>query len=212
MIEPSDVNALGSPKACKIHDLVLESVTFLSAEEGFIRILDGQQPFPPQSDSIRRLSLRNNSIPQSTKRLPPLSVFPFVHALELEQCTVSDMRGMGNLVHLRYLRLCQKYYDHYYGFCIMLTEATGSLHLLQTLDLKEAKIEELPSTVVSSHHWKRQVRVPEIFICKWDKRCEKRLLQLQCNLKHHEVLCIFTLDLSLDFMLHVDHQTPSHLQ
>ncbi|KAM3206488.1 hypothetical protein ACQJBY_061921 [Aegilops geniculata] len=220
MIQPSDIDAFGRPQACKIHDLVLEFVTVLSAEEGFITILDGQQAFPPQPDSIRRLSLRNSSVPQSTKRLPrvrtlvainsvpPLSIFPVVRVLELEECTGRDMKGVCNLVHLRYLRLSQKYYDHYYGYCIKLPEAIGSLQLLQTLDLKEARIEELPSTVVQL----RQVRVLEISLRKWDKRCEKRLLQWLCNLKQLQVLCIFAPGLSLDFMLQVDHWTPSHLQ
>ncbi|KAI4974475.1 hypothetical protein ZWY2020_047755 [Hordeum vulgare] len=220
MIQASDIDAFGRPQACKIHDLVLEFVTFLSAEEGFITILDGQQPFPSQPDNIRRLSIRNSSIPQSTKRLPHvrtlgainsvplLSIFPVVRVLELEECTGCDMKGVGNLVHLRYLRLSQKYYDHYYGYCIKLPEAIGRLQLLQTLDLKEARIEELPSTVVQL----RQVRVLEISLRKWDKRCEKRLLQWLCNLKQLEVLCIFAPGLSLDFMLQVDHWVPSHLQ
>lgn len=74
MIQPSDVDALGRAHACKVHDMVLDFITFLSAEEGFVTILNGQQSFPPQPDSIHRLSLRNinenQGIPKDINRLP----------------------------------------------------------------------------------------------------------------------------------------------
>ncbi|XP_020178852.1 disease resistance protein RGA5 isoform X1 [Aegilops tauschii subsp. strangulata] len=225
MIQPTDVDAFGRAQACKVHDLVLEFITFLSAEEDFVTILNGQQPFPPQPDSIHRLSLRNSKgehgIPQATKRLPhvrtlfvssransmpPLSIFPVLRVLELEQCTRRNIRGVEILVHLRYLRLSQAYH-YYYDVCIKLPEEIGNLQFLQTLDLKEARIKELPSTVVHL----RQVRVLEISLRKWDKRCEERLLQCLCNLKQLEALYIFAPDYSLDFMLRVDW-APSHLR
>lgn len=198
------------------------------AEEDFITILNGQQPFPPQPDSIHRLSLRNregeHGIPQATKMLPhvrtlvvssraissmpPLSIFPVLRVLELESCSSSDIQSVCNLIHLRYLRLSQRYYGYMNAGCIKLPEAIGSLQLLQTLDLKEAWIEELPSTVVQL----RQLRLLEISLREWDKICEKLLLQCLCNLKQLEALCIFAPeDLSLDFMLQVDW-APSYLQ
>ncbi|KAE8789071.1 Disease resistance protein RPM1 [Hordeum vulgare] len=225
MIQPTDVDAFGRAQACKVHDLVLEFITFLSAEEDFVTILNGQQPFPPQPDSIHRLSLRNSKgehgIPQATKRLPhvrtlfvssrvnsmpPLSIFPVLRVLELEQCTRHNIRGVEKLLHLRYLRLSQAYH-YYYDVCIKLPEEIGNLQFLQTLDLKEARIKELPSTVVRL----RQVRVLEISLRKWDKRCEERLIQCLCNQKQLEALYIFAPDYSLDFMLRVNW-APSHLQ
>uniref|UniRef100_A0A0D9VY51 AAA+ ATPase domain-containing protein n=1 Tax=Leersia perrieri TaxID=77586 RepID=A0A0D9VY51_9ORYZ len=180
MIQPSDLDAFGRARACKVHDLVLEFITFLSAEEDFVTILNGKQSFPPQPDSIHRVSLRNQNgevgIPQATKRLPhvrtlvvsshaidsmpSLSIFPVLRVLELEQCTNSNIRGVENLVHLRYLRLSQAYHSHY-----------------DTLDLKEARIKEFPSILVQF----RQLRLLEISVCKCDKTCEKRLLQFLCD-------------------------------
>lgn len=229
MLQPSDVDAFGRAHACKIHDFVLEFVTFLSAKEDFVTILNGQKPFPPQPESIHRLSLRNSKgehgIPKATKRLPrvrtlvvssraihsmpSLSIFPVLRVLELEHCTSRNIESVANLVHLRYLRLSQEYYGHeWYDFgCIKLPEAIGSLQLLQTLDIKEARIKALPSTMVQL----RLLRLLEISLLQWDERCAKNLLQCLCNLKKLEALCIFAPDLSLDFMLQLDW-APSRLQ
>lgn len=230
MIQPVDVDAFGKAQACKVHDLVLEFVTFLSAEEDFVMILNGHQSFPSQPDSIHRLSLRNSKgehvIPRATNRLPhvrtlvvssraidsmpSLSIFPLLRVLEIEQCTSRDIRGVENLVHLRYLRLSQKYnyyYNFNYNICIELPRGIGKLQFLQTLDLKEAMIKELPSTVV---HF-RQLRVVEILLGKCDKRFEKHLLQCLCNLKRLEAFCIIAPNLSLDFMLQLDW-APIYLQ
>ncbi|XP_037419370.1 disease resistance protein Pik-2-like [Triticum dicoccoides] len=224
MVQPIDVDAFGRAHACQMHSLVLEFVTSLSAQENFVTICNGKQPSPPLEDNIHRLSLRNingkNCILKSTKMLPhvrtlvvsscainsmpSLSIFPVVRVLELEECSTRNIKSLGNLVHLRYLRLSQ---DYYYGWCIKLPEAIGNLRLLQTLDIKEAVIEELPSTMVQL----RQVRVLEISVYNWDKKCEKRFLLFLCNQKELEVFVIFAPDSSLDFMLLAD-LVPSHLR
>nr|BBF89873.1 putative RGH1A [Oryza sativa f. spontanea] len=229
MIQPIDVDAFGRAQACKVHDLVLEYINSLSAEEDFVTIFNGLQSFP-QSDSIHRLSLRNSEgehgIPKAIKRLPhvrtlvvsscffystpSLSIFPVLRVLELQRCTESNIKGVENLVHLRYLRLTQAYYFFYDGdadHCINLPERIGNLQLLQTLDLKDAMIKELPHTVVQFS----QLRVLEISLRKFDKRCETLLLQCLCNVKQLEALCINAPDLSLDFMLQVDW-APTHLR
>jgi len=237
MIQPINVDAFGKAQACKVHDLVLEFVTFLSTEEDFVTIFNGQHRFPSQLDSIHRLSLRNSKgehvISWATNRLPhvrtlvvssgaidsmpSLSIFPVLRVLEIEQCTSSDIRGVENLVHLRYLRLSQKY--HYYNIGIELPKGIGKLQFLQTLDLKEARIKELPSTVVQFRH----LRVVEILLGKCDKRFEKHLLQCLRNLKRLEAFGIIAPDisvdsfgiigpkLSLDFMLQLDW-APKYLQ
>ncbi|XP_066365102.1 disease resistance protein RGA5-like [Miscanthus floridulus] len=226
MIQPSDVDALGRAHACKVHDLVLEFINFLSAEEGFVAILNGRQSFPSEPDSIHRLSLRNSKgkdgIPKVINRLPhvrtlvvssgaidsmpSLSIFPALRVLELEHCTTHNIRGVESLVHLRYLRLSQESHYYYHDY-IKLPEGIGKLLFLQILDLREARIKELPSTVVQF----RQLRVLEISLRKWDKRCDKRLLQCLSNVKQLEALCIFAPDLSLDFMLRADW-APRYLQ
>ncbi|XBI60410.1 hypothetical protein VPH35_041344 [Triticum aestivum] len=183
MIQPTDVDAFGRAQACRVHDLVLECITLSSAQEDFVMILNGQQPFPTQLESIYRLSLRDStgqhSIPHGTTRLPhvrklvvssraidsmpSLSIFPVVRVLDLEHCTSPNIKYVGNLVHVSYLRLSQEF-NYQSGVCIKLPEEiklpkeTGNLEFLQTLDLKKARIKELPSTVVQL----RQVRVLEI--------------------------------------------------
>lgn len=220
MIQPLDVDAFGRAHACKVHDLVLEFITFLSAEEDFVTILNGQQPFPAQPDSIHRLSLRNSEgehgIPRATKRLPhvrtlvvsscainsmpSLSIFPVLRVLDLEHCTSHNIKSVGNLVYLRYLRLSQEQYYTSYGYCIKVPEEIGSLQFLQTLDLQDARIENLPQSLVHL----RQLRVLEISIHRWGKGYEKSLVQCLSNLKKLETLYIFSPDVSLDSMMQVE--------
>lgn len=226
MIQPIDVDAFGRAQACKVHDLVLDFISFLSAEEAFVTIFNGLQSFPPQLDNIHRLSLRNregeHGIPtkrrmpnvrtlvvssRAVNSMPSLSIFPVLRVLELEQCTERNIKGVENLVHLRYLRLTQAYHFYDYDVCINLPKGIGNLQFLQTLDLKEARIEELPSSVVQFS----QLRVLEISLRKCGKIFEKHLIQCLCNAKQLEALCIFAPSLSLDFMLQVDW-TPTHLR
>jgi disease resistance protein RPM1 len=221
LIQPTQVDSFGKAQACRVHDMVLEYVTWLSAEENFVTILSDQH-FPSEPDNIHRLSLRyrkvEHCIPHTIKRLPhvrtlgvsashaidlmvlmpPLSIFPVLRVLDLEQCTSYNIKGLGNLVHLRYLRLSSQ---AYYGYdWINLPEGIGNLRLLQILDLKEARIEELPSTVVQL----KQLRVLVLSVYRWDKKYEKHLLQCLCSLKKLEALDIFARGSSLDFMLKVD--------
>ncbi|XP_044949281.1 uncharacterized protein LOC123398899 isoform X2 [Hordeum vulgare subsp. vulgare] len=123
MIQPIHVDRSGRAQACRVHDVVLEFITSLSAEENFVTVMNGQ-PFPSEQDSIHRLSLRGSRehrVPQSIKKLPhvrtlvvssnaidlmpSLFIFPVLRVLDLEHCTSVNIVGLGRLVHLRYLRL-----------------------------------------------------------------------------------------------------------
>lgn len=221
MIQPAHVDTLGRAHACRVHDLVLDFITSLSAEENLITILNGQT-FPAQSDRIFRLSLRNSKkhdgIPQEIKRLPhvrtlvvsshaidsmpSLTIFPVLRVLDLEDFSSNNIRGVGTLVHLRYLRLSQEYY-----YSINLPEEIGNLQLLNTLDLKEARIAKLASTMVRL----RQLSVLEISFYRWNRSYESYLLQCLNHLKKLETLYIHANDLSLDCMLQLDW-TPSYLR
>nr|XP_020161716.1 disease resistance protein Pik-2 isoform X1 [Aegilops tauschii subsp. strangulata] len=163
MLQPVDIDTHGSAKTCRVHDMVLDLITSLSAEENFVSILGGQQPLST-GNKIRRLSIQENngehnmldkSMDLSHVRLlfvfrsaidmiPSLLSFQVLRVLDLEECQHLDscyLKDITNLLHLRYLGLGRTYITE-------LPKEIGNLQYLQTLDLRETKIHELPSTVV----------------------------------------------------------------
>lgn len=160
MIQPMNVDTHRRAQACRVHDMVLEFITSLSTEENFVTILNGQH-LPSSAKRIRRLSHQNSkdelAIPHANIDLSharsffvfwratdlklPLSSFQVLRVLDLENCSSGNIEGIGNLVQLRYLRLTATYF-------IELPKEIGNLQFLHTLDLRGARIKELPSTVV----------------------------------------------------------------
>ncbi|KAJ1276298.1 hypothetical protein BS78_05G204300 [Paspalum vaginatum] len=57
MIQPANVDELGSVRACRVHDMILDLLISLSAQENFVTMSQGPQ-LTPQACKIRRLSLQ----------------------------------------------------------------------------------------------------------------------------------------------------------
>uniref|UniRef100_A0A0E0MNE5 AAA+ ATPase domain-containing protein n=1 Tax=Oryza punctata TaxID=4537 RepID=A0A0E0MNE5_ORYPU len=151
---------------CKVHDMVLELINQLSAEEDFVRtyLSDGQQAgkrtCTAQKMKIRGLSLHNSnksytsqeereqlskvrSLTVFGKAIPPLSSFHVLRVLQLEDCSGMDknhLKDLGKLLLLRFLRL-----GHYSA--TKLPESIGKLESLETLDIRGAS----KSYLVKSH-------------------------------------------------------------
>lgn len=163
MLQPVDIDTHGSAKTCRVHDMVLDFITSLSAEENFVTILGGQQPLST-GNKIRRLSVQKNNgehnmldksmdlshvrllfvLRSAIDMIPSLLSFQVLRVLDLEECQHLDscyLKDITNLLHLRYLGLGGTYITE-------LPKEIGNLQYLQTLDLRETKIHELPSTVV----------------------------------------------------------------
>ncbi|XP_044394775.1 disease resistance protein Pik-2 isoform X2 [Triticum aestivum] len=123
MLQPVDIDTHGSAKTCRVHDMVLDLITSLSAEENFVSILGGQQPLST-GNKIRRLSIQENngehnmldkSMDLSHVRLlfvfrsaidmiPSLLSFQVLRVLDLEECQHLDscyLKDITNLLHLR---------------------------------------------------------------------------------------------------------------
>lgn len=165
LIQPRHVGTHGRWQDCKVHDMVLEFITSLSIEENFVTIVNNTSTtVKPTSlpSKIRRLSIQGNmekhAIHHATKEVlshvrsltvfckatdlnMTLSNFQLLHVLELKDCCSYNIKGIGSLPHLRYLRLSSTHF-------IELPDETGNLQLLQTLDLKQAIVKELPSTLI----------------------------------------------------------------
>ncbi|CAL4982976.1 unnamed protein product [Urochloa decumbens] len=163
VIHPICNNTTNMLSGCRVHDMVLDLIHSMSAEENFIRVLNDMDYTSPLK-TIRRLSyqngMENNVIAQSSRGLQQarsVIVFPSVAApvlalgscrvlrvLDLEDCNLSQansLKYLGNLCHLRYLGLSCTRIEK-------LPEEIGTMQFLQTLDVRRNEISCLPPTVV----------------------------------------------------------------
>nr|UBY06851.1 NBS-LRR disease resistance protein [Dasypyrum villosum] len=170
LIQPAKVNPEGTVVTCSIHDMVLDLICSLSSEENFISILDNAcWHAPNMQGNCRRLSLHNINAkiqnhqfdssslskvrtfavfsPVTCDWLPSLSSFQFLRVLDLENCGSHEsssgisLKYVGNLIHLRYLGLSNADVRE-------LPMDMGKLQLLQTLDVRDTSIKELPTSFV----------------------------------------------------------------
>ncbi|KAL6909396.1 hypothetical protein ACP4OV_001677 [Aristida adscensionis] len=164
MVEPIHIDRK-SMKAhvFRLHDMVLDLITFLSNEDHFLTRLDGQLP-KDLPEKIRRLSFQtctNDDVKEMpTKNLAHLrslivsnkafnlhlvfSRFPLLRVLDLTDCTEvndSHCKDICNLLHLRYLGVR--------GTGITeIPKEIENLQFLLVLDIRFTEIKRLPSTVV----------------------------------------------------------------
>jgi len=143
--------------ACQLHDMVLELIIKLSAEEGFVTasLSDGEQAGASslhQKEIIRQLSLHNSSntnasinerkelfkvrsfdvFGRADLMMPSLSRFHVLRVLQLANCSGLDnnhFKDICKLYLLKFLRL--------QGLKVTkLPESIGKLESLETLDIR----------------------------------------------------------------------------
>uniref|UniRef100_A0A0D3HNG0 NB-ARC domain-containing protein n=1 Tax=Oryza barthii TaxID=65489 RepID=A0A0D3HNG0_9ORYZ len=161
MIQPIDINVEGKARACRVHDMVLDLILHVSTAKNFVTTFDGIQRKTSSQIKVRRLALQNSvvepTMPQVTMSMsqvrsvivfmpainlmPPLSSFHVLRVLDIEGCELHNLRYVGNLYHLRYLRLRSKNYPLKSG---ELPLEIGNLQFLQTIDIIGLAVEELP--------------------------------------------------------------------
>ncbi|KAI4968753.1 hypothetical protein ZWY2020_046083 [Hordeum vulgare] len=159
-------NYCGHVHACRIHDSVLDLICSLSCEENFVTIVSGTSDTMSSKGIVRRWSLQNarkqegqtitlrsESIGQARSvvtfasvidLMPPLSSFVVLRVLDLDGYDGTkenhvNLQELGNLLHLRYLRLSRR-------GVVDLPEDIGKLKFLQVLVLPRGT--RLPSTVI----------------------------------------------------------------
>jgi len=167
MIQGSDIDDESKVVECRVHDMVLDLITRLANEDGFLAIIHDQQPRCQQEERIHRLSLQTSNEkdvkqlsaaklchvrsliadvrPEAFNWLPLLSTFPALRVLCLNSsCGRVDNRcfkEICNLIHLRYLGLCG-------ADITQIPKEIQKLQLLRVLDISETGVHELPSTFV----------------------------------------------------------------
>ncbi|KAF8685259.1 hypothetical protein HU200_044081 [Digitaria exilis] len=155
----------GDSEYCRVHDMVLDLIFFLSNEENFVTILSDTKDHTSPSKTVRRLSLQDckariqDNI--SKKRIRSVVVFSFgnnpkldlgnfrvLRVLDLEGCHLSNfdsLKYLGKLIHLRYLGLRDTDIKQ-------LPEEIGNLRFLQSLDIRGPIINKCPPTVFQLKH------------------------------------------------------------
>uniref|UniRef100_A0A0E0MHU4 NB-ARC domain-containing protein n=1 Tax=Oryza punctata TaxID=4537 RepID=A0A0E0MHU4_ORYPU len=159
MIQPWDEND-NAIISCRVHDMVLDLILSLSNEENFVTVLD-QERGASSLSKAHRISLRDSNavhtIPEATvpkvrflsvlrtdvNMTTAMTCFPILRVLDLYNCLFEEsyhLKHLGNLFHLRYLRL--------HCACITkLPNEIGNLQFLQTLDVFRSGIKELPPAI-----------------------------------------------------------------
>jgi hypothetical protein len=164
---------------CRVHDMILDLISSISAEENFLTISEGPQR-RSQVSEIRRLIPQSREEHKYNKQhmlletidmshvrtifswddnplewIPPLSRFSVLRILSGADfsCGKSLPKDLGSLQHLRYLSLVGEPETE-------VLEQIGNLKFLKILDLREASIEELPASIT-------QLSQLEHFIMRW---------------------------------------------
>jgi Leucine-rich repeat (LRR) protein len=164
MIQPIYNDLDDAIYSCRIHDMVLDLICFLSSEENFVKIINDLDRTSP-SNAIRRLSLQKGQesqvmaqatwslqhtrsiviFPAAVSLVPTIGCCRVLRVLDLQGCNLSrdnsSLKYLGNLHHLRYLGLCNTGISQ-------LPEEIENLQFLQTLDVSSNKNFSLPSSVV----------------------------------------------------------------
>jgi Leucine-rich repeat (LRR) protein len=165
MIEPVGTDYSGRPRACRVHDIMLDLIISLSVKENFVTIM-ADHKLTPSTNKIRRLSLQGNYAEQScwlgtnslsqvrslsvfgdVRKIPSLLDFQVLRVLDIQNCSSledRDIENIGSLIHLRYLSL---YNSNIGNIPIQI----GKLKHLQTLDLRATRIKKLPATIAQLH-------------------------------------------------------------
>ncbi|KAL6875652.1 hypothetical protein ACP4OV_013165 [Aristida adscensionis] len=170
MIQPVDTDDHGSPRACRVHDMILDLIISLSAKENFVTISEGQQVLS-QVCSFRRLSLQgreensddcdSDADSKEEKVILP-STLNLSHVRSLMAHgngfqwipPLSRFSGLRVLAMNRFPRRNNHpkvigclYHLRYIklggSLGTELLEEIGNLQLLRTLDLRDASFEEL---------------------------------------------------------------------
>lgn len=166
LIQPARMDEDGIPKACRVHDTVLDLMISLSKEECFIGTVSGDGKHSLDS-KVRRISLLDYTtwpammdMPKLRSlaifkqdavvihSMPSLSRYHLLRVLDLRGCELKDLASLGfvgSLSYLRYLAIKRAFVG---GTDRLPTIEIGKLLFLQTLDLSETMVRDLPSSII----------------------------------------------------------------
>ncbi|KAF7087610.1 hypothetical protein CFC21_090781 [Triticum aestivum] len=162
MIQSVEPDIMATIDGCRVHDIVLDLIRTLSSELNFVTTQDNVQLnrcSTSTSSSARRLAIHSGSVEHMDMGhvrsfnaisfvdpvLPPLMSFKVLRVLVLENCDFSvggcHLEQLGKLVQLRYLGLMGTPVTE------LPRDLGYQLKFLQTLNMEDTGIKELPSSV-----------------------------------------------------------------
>uniref|UniRef100_A0A0D9XTB1 NB-ARC domain-containing protein n=1 Tax=Leersia perrieri TaxID=77586 RepID=A0A0D9XTB1_9ORYZ len=134
----------GRVEACGLHDMVLDLICHLSREENFVSTLDDVGQSTDFETKVRRLSLQVQDC--RARHTSPLATIDLSHKrCDFRKGGDLNLSHIVKLFHLRYLGLRDARIGE-------IPVGIEKLQLLQTLDLEDSDIEELPSAVFQLGH------------------------------------------------------------
>lgn len=162
LIEPINIMYDGRAEACRVHDMMLDLIIFLSTEENFVTRFAGQES-DCSSDNIRRLSLQSNNVGDKDMQVildkcsrvrslfsfhglgkqAHFSMFRYLRVLVLEgngHLGNDHVKCIGSIFQLKYLKINSKGITE-------LPDQIGDLVYLQTLDMRSSSITILPPAI-----------------------------------------------------------------
>ncbi|KAF6993737.1 hypothetical protein CFC21_010582 [Triticum aestivum] len=147
-------------ESCQVHDIILDFITCKAAEENFVTKFSDVEDGQNSCYSVRRLFVGNNSNEKVAISAPILShvrsliiyahapqvsllAFPVLRVLDLGKCWWLEEHHVANiekLLLLKYLSLAN---------VTLLPKKFGELQYLETLDITNTRILEMPLAVTS---------------------------------------------------------------
>jgi hypothetical protein len=149
----------GEVYSCRLHDTILDFIVCKSSEDNFVTVHGILRLTPPVEIKVRRLSLqgetdgdlilRSNQNYGSVRSIISLGFpcsllgFRFLRVLDLTNSFLENhhLANIGELLQLRYLGLK-------FTRITELPEQIGVLQYLETLDIRECFIKQLPTAIV----------------------------------------------------------------
>ncbi|CAM0908041.1 unnamed protein product [Alopecurus aequalis] len=162
IIRPVEHSSDGKVKKCIVHDMVLEHIVAKASEEKNITVVGGNWLMPPPSSKVRRLSLQGSDSKRakdiekmnlshvrsltmfgSLNQLRDSFKFGIVQVLDLEGCTGFKEHHTKEICEM----LLLKYISIRRTDTKMLPDNMRKLVHLETMDIRETNVVELPKTV-----------------------------------------------------------------
>ncbi|EAZ23811.1 hypothetical protein OsJ_07524 [Oryza sativa Japonica Group] len=164
LIRPVEHSSNGKLKTFQVHDMVLDYIVTKAREENFITVVGGHlMMIAPSNNKVRRLSMQSSSSKHgdSTKgmnlsQVRSLTVFgsltqlPF-HAFNDRIIQVLDFQGLKGFKNRHMKHICKMFVLKYLS--LRGTDITHvpptivKLEYLETLDIRETRVKELPKEV-----------------------------------------------------------------
>ncbi|TKW26976.1 hypothetical protein SEVIR_3G226500v4 [Setaria viridis] len=160
LIQPAGRDKFFEVNSCRVHDTVFDFIVSKAIEENFVTLIGVPGVNPIAGNKVRRLSIQNDGeIPSElvlssvrslnvfggNMEIPSLLEFRLLHVLAFEDCKQlkdDHLADVGNLLHLRHLRL------NHANAVTKLPEATAELKHLGTLEVHgHDTLMEIPAAI-----------------------------------------------------------------